>query len=87
MALWESAHLIVVRKQGNACGAKELAGKPVWNGDTSSALRGRYKKSTKPNYEHHLVQTEEVFLKSRIWEKHKSDSVRILMAGSKRRCL
>jgi len=47
MMHWESDQLIVVMKQGNACGAKGLAGKP-WNGNTSSALRGGQRKTTKP---------------------------------------
>ena len=82
MVLWESDQLIVVRKQGNACGAKGLAGKPMWTGDTSSALRGGYRKRTKPNHETHLAQDEEVFLKSRMWENCKSGSVRGLMVDS-----
>jgi hypothetical protein len=84
MALWESAQLIVVMKQGNACGAKGLAGKPRWTGDTS-AHRGGYKKRTKPKHETRLAQDEEVFLKSRMWESHKSGSVRGLMVDSNNR--
>jgi len=45
--LWESDQPIVVRKLGNASGAKGLAGM-VWEGrDTSSTLRGGERKSTK----------------------------------------
>ncbi len=83
--LWESDQLIVVMKQGNACGAKGLAGGPIWDGDTSSAHRGGNGKRTKPKHETHLVQEEEVFLKSRMWENHKSGSVRGLMVDSMRR--
>ncbi len=85
MELWESDQLIVVMKQGNACGGKGLAGKPRWTGDTSSAHRGGYKKRTKPNHETHPAQDEEVFLKSRMWENHKSGSVRGLMVDSNNR--
>jgi len=47
MTLWESDQSIVVRKQGNACGAKGLA-VMFWGGrDTSSTLRGGQRKSTK----------------------------------------
>ncbi len=82
MVLWESDQPIVVKKQGNACGAKGLAGKPRRTGDTSSSHKGGYKKRTKPNHETHLAQDEEVFLKSRMWENHKSGSVRGLMVDS-----
>ena len=46
MASWESDQLVVVLKQGNACGAKGLAGRPR-SRDTSSGLRTGAKKSTK----------------------------------------
>jgi len=39
MTLWESDKPIVAKKQGNACGAKGLTGKPM-EGDTTSAVRG-----------------------------------------------
>ena len=32
MTFWESDQLIVVEKQGNACGAKGLAGEPLEQG-------------------------------------------------------
>ena len=38
MASWESDQLVVVMKQGNACGAKGLAGEPR-SRDTSSGHR------------------------------------------------
>jgi RNA-directed DNA polymerase len=47
MMLWESDQPILVKKQGNACGAKGLA-VMSWEGrDTSSTLRGGQRKSTK----------------------------------------
>jgi len=46
MASWESDQLVVVLKQGNACGAKGLAGRPR-SRDTSSGLRTGQRKSTK----------------------------------------
>ena len=47
MTLWESDQSIVVRKQGNACGAKGLAVKAWEDRDTFSTLRGGQRKSTK----------------------------------------
>ena len=84
MALWESDQPIVVMRQGNACGAKGLAGRP-WSGDTSSRLRAGYRKSTKPISMTHLSDGEEVFLKSRMRENCKSGSVRGFMVDSERR--
>jgi hypothetical protein len=46
MASWESDQLIVVLKQGNACGAKGLAGRPR-SRDTSSGHGTGAKKTTK----------------------------------------
>jgi len=46
MASWESDQLIVVLKQGNACGAKGLAGEPR-SRDTFSGLRTGPRKSTR----------------------------------------
>ncbi len=45
--LWESDQSIVVRKQGNACGAKGLAVMDREARDTSSTHRGGLRKSTK----------------------------------------
>ena len=47
MTLWESDQSIVVRKQGNACGAKGLAVKAWEDRDTFSTRRGGQRKSTK----------------------------------------
>jgi group II intron reverse transcriptase/maturase len=46
-ALWESDRSIVVRKQGNSCGAKGLAVMGRGDRDTSSTHRGGQRKSTK----------------------------------------
>lgn len=82
MVLWGSDQLIVVMKRGNACGAKGLAGKPQDSGGTSSALRGGYRKSTKPKSVTCLLDGEEVFLTSRMREICKSGSVRGFIVDS-----
>ena len=83
MVLWESDQLIVVMKQGNACGAKGLAGEPR-NRDTSSGLRTGQRKSTKLNSMTHSIEGEEVLLKSRMREICTSGSVRGLVVDSER---
>jgi hypothetical protein len=85
MALWESDQLVVVMKQGNACGAKGLAGEP-WSRDTSSGHRTGPRKSTKLNSMTHSTEGEEVLLKSQMREICKSGSVRGLVVDAARRC-
>ena len=81
MVLWESDQSIVVRKQGNACGAKGLAGRPV-EGDTTSRLRTGQRLSTKPKPMTCSLEGKEVFLKSRMRENCKSGSVRGFIVDS-----
>jgi len=81
MASWESDQLIVVMKQGNACGAKGLAGEPR-SRDTSSGLGTGARKSTKLDSMTHSTEGEEVVLKSRMQEIRKSGSVRGLVVDS-----
>ena len=81
MASWESDQLIVVLKQGNACGAKGLAGEP-WSRDTSSGHGTGAKKTTKLVSMTYLTEGEEVVLKSRMREICKSGSVRGLVVDS-----
>ena len=81
MALWESDQFIVALKQGNACGAKGLAGEPR-SRDTSSGHRTGQRKSTKLNSMTHPIEGEEVHLKSRMREICKSGSVRGLAVDS-----
>ena len=83
MASWESDQLIVVLKQGNACGAKGLAGRPR-SRDTSSGLRTGQRKSTKLDSMTYSTEGEEVVLKSRMQEICTSGSVRRLMMDSER---
>ena len=78
MASRESDQLIVVLKQGNACGAKGLAGEPR-SRDTFSGLRTGPRKSTKLDSMTHSMEGEEVVLKSRMREICKSGSVRGLV--------
>ena len=75
MASWESDQFIVALKQGNACGAKGLAGEPR-SRDTSSGHRTGQRKSTKLNSMTHSTEGEEVYLKSRMREICTSGSVR-----------
>jgi len=86
MMHWESDQPIVVRKQGNACGAKGLAGRPM-AGDTTSRLRTGQRLSTKPNPVTYSLEGGEVFLKSRVREICKHGSVRGLIVSSDRRWL
>jgi len=81
MASWESDQLVVVMKQGNACGAKGLAGRPR-SRDTSSGLRTGQRKSTKLDSMTYSTEGEEVVLKSRMREICKSGSVRGLVVDS-----
>ena len=83
MASWESDQLVVVLKQGNACGAKGLAGEPR-SRDTSSGHRTGPRKSTKLDSMTYSTEGEEVVLKSRMREICKSGSVRGLMMDSER---
>jgi len=83
MASWESDQLVVVLKQGNACGAKGLAGRPR-SRDTSSGLRTGPRKSTKLDSMTYSTEGEEVVLKSRMREICKSGSVRGLVVDSQR---
>ncbi|MCX6841670.1 MAG: hypothetical protein NTX53_05250, partial [candidate division WOR-3 bacterium] len=83
MASWESDQLVVVLKQGNACGAKGLAGEPRGR-DTSSGLRTGPRKSTKLNPMTYSTEGEEVVLKSRMREICKSGSVRGLVVDSQK---
>ena len=84
MVHWESDQLIVVGKQGNACGAKGLAGRPC-NWDTSSRHRTGIRKLTKPISVTHSSEGEEVFLKSRVRENCTHGSVRGFIVDSKQR--
>jgi len=84
MASWESDQLVVVMKQGNACGAKGLASEPR-SRDTSSGHRTGQRKSTKLNSMTHSTEGEEVHLKSRMREICKSGSVRGLVVDAVRR--
>ena len=81
MASWESDQLIVVLKQGNACGAKGLAGRPR-SRDTFSGLRTGPRKSTKLDSMTYSTEGEEVVLKSRMQEICTSGSVRGLVVDS-----
>ena len=81
MASWESDQLVVVMKQGNACGAKGLAGEP-WSRDTSSGHGTGAKKTTKLDSMTYSTEGEEVVLKSRMREICKSGSVRGLVVDS-----
>ena len=83
MASWESDQLVVVMKQGNACGAKGLAGEPR-SRDTFSGLRTGPRKSTKLDSMTYSTEGEEVVPKSRMREICKSGSVRGLMMDSER---
>ena len=81
MASWESDQLVVVMKQGNACGAKGLAGEPR-SRDTSSGPRTGPRKSTKLDSMTYSTEGEEVVLKSRMREICTSGSVRGLVVDS-----
>jgi len=83
MASWESDQLVVVLKQGNACGAKGLAGEP-WSRGTSSGHRTGPRKSTKLYSMTYSTEGEEVFLKSRMREICTSGSVRGLVVNAAR---
>ena len=83
MASWESDQLVVVMKQGNACGAKGLAGRPR-SRDTSSGLRIGPRKSTKLASMTYSTEGGEVVLKSRMREIRTSGSVMGLVADSPR---
>jgi len=73
-----------VLKQGNACGAKGLAGRPR-SRDTSSGLRTGPRKSTKLDSMTYSTEGEEVVPKSRMQEICTSGSVRGLVADSPKR--
>jgi hypothetical protein len=83
MASWESDQPVVVMKQGNACGAKGLAGEP-WSRDTFSGLRTGPRKPTKLDSMAYLTEGEEVVLKSRTREICESGSVSGLIMDSER---
>jgi len=84
MVSWGSDQLIVVVKQGNACGARGLAGRPR-SRDTSSGLRTGPRKSTELDSMTHPTEGEEVLLKSRMRGICKSGSVRGLVVDSRKR--
>ena len=77
-ALWESDKLIVVMKQGNACGAKGLAGEPMEQGHICQALTWR----TDENKTVSKTYNREALLKSRVRENLKHGSVRGFIASS-----
>jgi len=81
MASGESDQLVVVMKQGNACGAKGLAGEPR-SRDTSSGHGTGARKTTKLDSMTYSTEGEEVVLKSRMREICKSGSVRGLVVDS-----
>ena len=83
-ASWESDQLVVVMKQGNACGAKGLAGEPG-SRDTSSGHGTGQRKSTKLNSMTRSTEGEEVHLKSRMREICTSGPVRGLVVDAVRR--
>ena len=75
MTLWGSDWLIVAKKQGNTCGAKELAGRPMKQGHISQTQNWN-----KDDNKTVLITYErEVFLKSRVREICKHGSVRGLI--------
>ena len=75
-ALWESDQLIVAKKQGNACGAKGLAGEPLEQGHFLQTQNW-----SKEANETVSITNREVLLKSRMRENLKSGSVRGLIVA------
>ena len=84
MAWWGSDQLIVVRKQGNACGAKGLASEPR-SRETPSGHGTGQRETTELDSMTHSTEGEEVHLKSRMQEICTSGSVRGLVVGVVRR--
>ncbi|MDI6739501.1 MAG: hypothetical protein QME74_03960 [Candidatus Edwardsbacteria bacterium] len=84
---WESDQLIVAMKQGNACGAKGLAGKIAGSVETSTSHRTGFMKKTQTASLTCLSDGKEVFLKSRVRENRKHGSVRGFVVSSARRWL
>jgi len=82
MVLWESDQLIVVMKQGNACGAKGLAGEP-WEWGHFLQTQSWVKEVNKTNFHNIPLDGVEVFLKSRKRENRKPGSVRGFVVDSK----
>ena len=78
--LWESDQLIVVRKQGNACGAKGLAGGPLEQGHFLQTQNW----GKEVNETVSITCDREVLLKSRVRENLKHGSVRGLTVASER---
>ena len=78
--LWESDQLIVVRKQGNACGAKGLAGVPLEQGHFLQTQNW----GKEVNETVSITYDREVLLKSRVRENLKHGSVRGLTVASER---
>ena len=83
MAWWGSDQLIVVRKQGNACGAKGLASEPR-SRETPSGHGTGQRETTELDSMTHSIEGEEVHLKSRMQEICTSGSVRGLVVDSAR---
>ncbi len=75
--LWESDQLIVVMKQGNACGAKGLAGELLGQGHflQTQSWGKEVNKTVSVTYD------REVLLKSRVRENLKHGSVRGLIVA------
>jgi len=84
--LWGSDQLIVLTKQGNACGGKGLAVEPLGQGHIHRTKR-RAKDGNKTGLITYPENGREVLLKSRMRENLKSGSVRGLIAASGRRWL
>ena len=84
--LWESDQLIVLMKQGNACGGKELAIEPLSPRHIHRTKR-RVKDGNKTGLITYQENDREVLQKSRMRENLKSGSVRGLIAASGRRWL
>jgi len=84
--LWESDQLIVLTKQGNACGGKGLAVEPLGQGHIRRTKR-RVKEGNKTGLITYPEKDREVLLKSWMRENLKSGSVRGLIAASGRRWL
>ncbi|MDI6885502.1 MAG: hypothetical protein QMD22_03980, partial [archaeon] len=81
-----SDQLIVLMKQGNACGGKGLAGEPLEQGHILRTKR-RVMDGNKTGLITYLEKDREVLLKSRMRENLKSGSVRGLIVASGRRWL
>ena len=80
---WESDQSIVAEKSRNGDGAKGLAGKPLGWGHFLCAYK-QMKKVNKTIPVTYFSDGEEVLLKSRMWENHKSGSVRGLIVSLER---